>query len=470
MKSTVKKIIRIFSILGLTASLQGCGFLKSARSQAHLGGVGVSSDAIESSGSLNPSALQNLSLPKDSLPTGSEAERRKSAIDFIPQIRSVTFYAAYGDGVKTFVRNPEASAAEFVKELPRIKQAGFNTVWISDHTTWSFMQPKPEAYRSGFVERELALLKYMIAEARKHGLRVMLPINAYGYGHSHVWRDENGVVQTSSPAMEYFLRKKGTEQGERHDLCTWFNDQSHGNVWTYYKHYVADLLRELKPYHDSVYFFVYSEAGSDDLGNRCEMTKNFYQNVKSQIVRRTYGNLPAELNKIDPSIMKTAIIGYHDDHAIADAWVSADNSPLNPASKFDFVSTHGYYDGYDQSPYAGNHVYIDSLGFSDIVARLTKRINRMKASSPGSKVMLGEFGVSSCRLPELDRQISVFKSIRYAIDTNGVGSNMWAWTLAYGSDTTLCQRTSDGYFLTDYLVSGNRPLTPLVKWMSFNPW
>lgn len=391
-----------------------------------------------------------------SLPQAEEFKAR--AVDFIPQVRSVTWYVNYGDGINTATRNPEASAAEFVQQLPRIKHAKFNTVWISDHTTWSFMQPNPEKYRDGFNERELTLLKYMLDNARAQGLKVMLPINGYGYGHWH----------SSNPHIQYYLQKKPEEQGSNFDLCTWFNDQSHVNVWIWYKHYVAALLNELRPYHDMVYFFVYSEAGFDDTGTRCTMAKDFYQNTKSKIVRRTYGDLPKQILQIDPSL-SSAVIGYHDDHAIADAWVSSDNLPLDVTS-FDFVSTHGYYDGYDQAPYAGNHVYIDSLGFFEIVDRLTKRINRLKTVAPSKKIMLGEFGISNCRIPELDHKVSVFKSIRYAIESNGVGSNMWAWTPIYSQEINTCEGTTGGFYLTDRLSEGLRPLTNLGNWLGTNFW
>lgn len=369
----------------------------------------------------------------------------------IPKMKSVTWYVNYGDGVNTFLRNPEASAAEFVQQLPRIKQFGFNTVWISDHSTWSFMQPQPERYRDGFNERELALLKYMLDEARKNNMRVMLPLNGYGYGH---WHADN-------PHMQYNLRLEPNDQGSEHDLCTWF---AKPRAWNLYTHYVLNLLRELKDYHDMTYFFVFSEAGSDDKGTRCKMTKAFYQDQKAHQVRPTYGNLPYILSTMDAKIMDTVVMGFHDDHSIADAWVGGDNLPISANSRFDFLSTHAYYDGYDLYPYEGNHVYIDTLGFSDIVSRIHKRLDRLKAASPTSEIVLGEFGVSHCRHSNVEAMDSVFRSVRYALDTRGYGSNMWAWAPIYSNSANLCDSTTGGYYLTETL-DNQRRFTPFADFI-----
>lgn len=426
---------------------------------------------------LSSSDSNSLSLAKNAILTSklSKTEARKKLVDEISSVKSVTWYVNYGTAKSfldysvldakgnptergTWVRNPEASAAEFVQQLPRIKQFGFNTVWISDHSTWSFMQPQPERYREGFNERELTLLKSMLDEARKNNMRVMLPLNGYGYGH---WHADN-------PHMQYNLKIQPNDQGSEYDLCTWF---AKPRAWNLYTHYVLHLLRELKDYHDMTYFFVFSEAASDDKGTRCKMTKSFYQDQKAHQVRPTYGNLPYILSTMDADIMNSVVMGFHDDHSIADAWVSADNLPISANSRFDFLSTHAYYDGYDLYPHEGNHVYLDTLGFSDIVSRIHKRLDRLKAASPHSKIFLGEFGISNCNrayLPnnvlnaDIEAMRSVFFSIRYALDIRGHGSNMWAWAPIYSEEVDICSGTTGGYYLTERL-SQQRRLTPFAE-------
>ncbi len=374
----------------------------------------------------------------------------------IPKLRSVTWYVTYAAGS---VRSREASAAEFVQQLPRIKAAGFNTVWISDHTTWSFMQKNPDQYGPLDVD-EVRTLKYMLDQARAYGLKVMLPINGYGYGH---WHSENA-------AFKHFLKVNSGEQGSQYDLCTWFKS-THGPVYTWYKYYVAKLLKELRSYHDMTYFFVYSEAGFDDTGKRCEMSQSFYAGTKSPAVRTTYGNLPYQLSQIDPTLMNTVVLGYHDDHAMSDQWVTPANGPINPQSRFDFVSTHGYYDGNSVYPYAGNHVYIDSLGYSEIKSRLKQRLWRLTHYVPsGTPLMLGEFGISNCRIPETERQWSVLLSIRDALREIGAGSNMWAWVPVETNSTNNCGFATGGYYLTQQPNSvGVRQLNPLTQWMTAMP-
>lgn len=374
----------------------------------------------------------------------------------IPKVRSVTWYVTYGAGT---VRSREASAAEFVQQLPRIKAAGFNTVWISDHTTWSFMQKNPDQYGPLDAE-ELRILKNMLDSARAHDLKVMLPINGYGYGH---WHNENA-------AFRYFLKVNAGEQGSKFDLCTWFKS-THGPIYTWYKYYAAKLLRELQAYHDMTYFFVYSEAGFDDTQARCEMSQPFYAGVKSSAVRSTYGNLPYQLKQIDPTLMNTVVLGYHDDHAMSDQWVTPSNGPINPQSRFDFVSTHGYYDGNSVYPYYGNHVYIDSLGYSEIKARLKQRLWRLTHYVPtGTPLMLGEFGISNCRVPNLEAQWSVLLSVRDALLELKAGANMWAWVPVETNSTNNCGFATGGYYLTEQPDSvGVRQLNPLSGRMRLRP-
>ncbi|MGE4133369.1 MAG: alpha-amylase family protein [Bdellovibrionales bacterium] len=386
-------------------------------------------------------------------PSGSKT----ALVQAIPKVRSVTWYVTYKAGS---IRSRESSAAEFVQQLPRIKAAGFNTVWISDHTTWSFMQPHPETY-GPLDPAELGTLKYMLDQARAAGLKVMLPINGYGYGH---WHSDN-------TAFQYFLKKNVGEQGATYDLCTWFKS-SHGPIYTWYKYYAVKLLRELKAYHDMTYFFVYSEAGYDDTETRCEMSQPFYAGTKSKEVKSTYGNLPYQISQIDPQLMDTVVLGYHDDHAMADQWVTPSNGPINPQSRFDFVSTHGYYDGNSVYPYHGNHVYIDSLGYQEIKDRLKQRLWRLTHYVPsGTPLMLGELGISNCRIPETGRQWSVLLSIRDALKELGAGSNMWAWTPVETHSKDNCGYATGGYYLTQQPTDADtRNLTGLTQWMTLWPW
>jgi hypothetical protein len=372
---------------------------------------------------------------------------RHRLIAHIPRIRSVTYYTNYPEW------KPEVYAGEFRNEASRIAAAGFNTVAIMATASW-FDATSQEVLKPRHVE----LMLDMLETARRNNLKVILTLGQLGRGY----------------AADYLLPKiavrKG-DQGARHDFCTWYD---HPAAWTEYLKYTMALLDATSAHHDNIIFYLFSEAGYDDTGKRCAMTKAAYRR-NAQRVRRTLGSLPAEIQVRDPRLRAGIAMVFHDDGYLRFGHVGPDNMPFRPLDRdnelnnFDGFSTHLYWDG-ARRPDDTRLVYFDQLSPASIRRRMSAIYDRYADAMPGKPFYFHEVGISECRTGKrYDRMERAFRAIAEWSYENRVGWNIWMWTPIYSATATCDGPTGHGgYFLTEPIgqkppQNGYREATPYLK-------
>ncbi len=381
----------------------------------------------------------------DAYPEATSSRHR--LIAHIPRIRSVTYYTNYPEW------NPEVYAAEFRNEASRIGAAGFNTVAIMPTASW-FDATTQELLKPRHVE----LLEDMLETARRNNLKVILTLGQLGRGY----------------AADYLLPKiavrKG-DQGNRHDFCTWHD---HPAAWAEYLKYTMALFEATSGHHDNIIFYLFSEAGYDDTGKRCAMTKAAYRRNAAR-VRRTLGSLPAEIHALNPRLRAGVAMVFHDDGYLRFGHVGPDNLPFRPLDRdnelnnFDGFSTHLYWDG-ARRPDDTQLVYFDQLSSASIRKRMSAIYDRYADAMPGKPFYFHEVGISECRTGKrYDRMERAFRAIADWSYENRVGWNIWMWTPIYSATATCDGPTGHGgYLLTEPTgqkppENGYREATPYLK-------
>src|SRR3989344_6068594 len=194
-------------------------------------------------------------------------------------IRSVTWYE--------FGPTYAESLADLRAQIPRMKAAGFNTVWLV--TPWMDMQPQPLASPPVWNEANFTALKQTLAMLRANNMQALIGLNYLG------------------PEWE--------PQGI--DACTWTTNTT---MYQAFVDYAKGFLQRIDGYQDVAMIQVFTENAEPIYMPSCpENTLNEkYDGPQiAKILRGTLGNLPAQL----PSTLRAKWrIGYHDFSQINFGW------------------------------------------------------------------------------------------------------------------------------------------------------
>jgi hypothetical protein len=326
---------------------------------------------------------------------------QSNLVAFVPYIRSTTWKTRDAAGQWC----SDAAFADFEREASRMRNAGLNTVWIDD-VAWAFFDPGA----TGTITQpaELACLKRKLTIARHNGLRGLIKINGAG----------NGFFPANATSL---IGKRPGDQGLNIDYCTWYDHPAAYNAWYRFS---VQLLRELREFHSSTYFIVYTEPGNTDIPEgtsykRCEISQVRYAADVPKI-QRTFGRYAIDLLATDAALRQGVALVFHDDGYINEGWAAS--SPI-VGDAFDVVSGSAY--ASDHS----NYQLLDFISNSEIVHVMEARLSRFLARSSKPFALL-EFGSPQCR-GSLDKEADQARVFGTVVDWalgRGIGWNYWSWT------------------------------------------
>src|SRR3989344_3814521 len=324
--------------------------------------------------------------PASALTVASSATQSPSSYG---SIRSVTWYE-FGPTYAQSLVNLRAA-------LPRIKDAGFNTVWLV--TPWRDMQPQPLASPAVWNESNFTALKDTLAALRAKDMQAIIGLNYLGTG----W----------APAGI--------------DACSWTSNSASYDAFV---KYATGFLQRIDGYQDVANILVFTEAAEP-----CALNAYYDATEVMQTLRGTIGNLPSQL----PSTLRTKWrIGYHDYSYINLGWGKG-LSPIASPNPFDLVSMVAY--------------ELESKTDAEIKTEESTRAGRFKDLYPTMPLIIGEFGARSCSSSEDANQARVDSAIlNYAID-HDMGANLWAWRPSI-SDADCDNHNISGYGLNIEKLDG----------------
>ncbi len=371
------------------------------------------------------------------------------------EIRSVTYY--------NFAPHTRVSPADEPEDLasmlPRMRAAGFNTVWLIN--TWADLQPHPLTAPGAFDEANVALLRRKLAALRAQGMRAIIPLGYFGPG----WQPE-GIGESAMIPDEFRGHSCDLSDAESVDHQA-------------FERYVAGLLARIIDYADDVYIMFYTEEtipcdmmtwvrrvvdpdsgqiswkrlSAAELG-RPNPLRSYDGREHARRLQQTLGSLPARL---PIALRERFAFGFHDDWIVTREMggglspVPIDGAGMTP---FDFMSFTFYGFEVPRDPRATNDVFADrspegfieewSLqGYTDAHIRhiFDERVARFRELLPRMPLILGETGGISCPLigdwatDANQRRIVSIKLRRARL--HGLGYSLWQWrnfgTCGYGS-------------------------------------
>lgn len=287
---------------------------------------------------------------------------------------------------------------KLLADLPKIKDTGFNTVWLV--YSWAEFDSKPLSNPREYNQAFITELKRTLELLRKNQMEVILPLVYVGPGYAPegINPDNWNIDKTSFVA---------------------------------YREYVSRFLTEIQDYRDMSYILFSSENA---------MHGNHWNDavLNARQIRESVGNIPRLL---DPQLRAKFRLGFHDyvlinldwstcldpeTRAISNHCGAVSESPIKDPISFDFVMTVGYemLNNYNAAPTS-----FLTLTDTQIKNNLQKRANRFKVLYPNTPLLAGEYGYRGCENGE-DSQAKILKiQTEFALDNN-YGLNVWSWKAA----------------------------------------
>ncbi|MBI4396743.1 MAG: Ig-like domain-containing protein, partial [Elusimicrobia bacterium] len=346
----------------------------------------------------------------------------------VRNLRSTTWYN-FQTG---FAENLE----DLEREIPKIKAAGFNALWLVN--AWYVYDSSPLASPRVYKEDAFNHLKAELDILRDNDMQAFIGLNYLGTG----W-EPKGI-----------------------SFCPgWVEDQ---NSYNAFKEYVVEFSTRIWDYSDMVHLLFFTEAAEP-----CRFTPSsatYWANGAdpalaaevADIARSKLGNLP---NELPPDIRNHFSFGYHDYTLINWGLVDGDHLPIASASTFDFLSMVVY--------------FMDDLADSQIADTVSQRAGRFRTFFPSLPLIVGESGAKHCTgsytPANQSRVLTAIESTALDLD---LGLNVWAWLSLPGECTTptsgryaITQADGTFYPAVDSLTSlfKPRPASGVVV-TSWDPW
>jgi len=287
------------------------------------------------------------------------------------------------------------------KDLDRIQDTGFNTVWIV--LPWREACPRPLKDQDDPVT--IAVLKRIAAMLAARNMNAIVGLNYFGEG----WSPE-GI----DPKM--FLKDPDT--------------------YASFERYVTRLMGHLTEHADSVKLLVFTE-GSTPGWNDPKRAKEL-----SGLYRRTLGSMPAHLPK---DLRSRFAFGYHDCCILSKGY-SEGQSPVPTPAPYDFLSFTGYLRTHD---------------LRVVSSELKARTGRLWAVHGGTPLLLGELGVSHCGVPERKQARTLAYMVKWCLNA-GIGNNVWQWYPG-PQDQDCINQVYGGYSIVRYDGTPRKALKKLKK-------
>lgn len=334
-------------------------------------------------------------------------------------IRSVTFYDVWSPNTN---KDSGYSYNAIVPQLPAIKDAGFNTVWVTN--PWMHYNPKPLANPPVYNDASFAELTRVLQLLKDNGMKAILPLDYLGEG----WSPE-GI-----------------------DACKWSVDPA---MYRSFETYVTAFLRRIEPYHDMVYILLFTE-GAEPCSLKGDST------AVASALQSTLGSLPSRL----PANLRSEFtFGYHDYSLIN---LGESSSSLFPSPiPYDFLSMVAY--------------GLNKKTNDELRQEIDQRANRFRSLYPQTPLIIGEFGASTCTPYDEDNQLRVDQTIISQAIERGYGFNLWGWASPPSHDTDCQAPEFGGLGLTNYDGSFRKAINALKNALApvissagvnqqYNPW
>lgn len=270
---------------------------------------------------------------------------------------------------------------KLIRDIPAIKAAGFNTVWLVQ--PWSAYDPHPMVSPRVYNDEAFGDLTKSLDALKANNMKAILPLNyrmkAEGITPRWIYRDDQYAA---------------------------------------FETYVTEYLTRIQNYSDMVYPMVFTEGteGNDYAGAYRDV------DIYAAQLRKTLGSLPTRL---PPDLRAKFKIGYHDYSLIKLDWgkgvpydpkFEPGQYPIQQPISFDFVSTTTY--------------NIEDKTDDQIRAEMDLYVSRFKALYPNTPLIFGESGARSCinNTPDETTQSRVLTTqIKYDLEKH-YGFNIWNWS------------------------------------------
>lgn len=347
-----------------------------------------------------------------------------TASDPYSQIKSVTYHVN-GLGKVALKNQLEA-------DIPTIKRAGFNTVWLV--YPWVYFDPNPTLTPRTYNQTSFDNLKSTLEVLKRNNMQAILPLQYFGPGWAPTGINSQNWIQ---------------------DPVT----------YPLYKQFVNEFMRQILPYSNITLLLFHTEGAT--VGNDwTDAVKN------ARSIRATLGNIPTQL---DPTLRSKFRIGFHDFILINLDWStclgtdiksipnhcgSSIESPIASPNPFDFISMVGYE---TLGSFNGATASWTQTSNDSIRANLQARADRFRQLYPTTPLIMGEYGYRGCENSPNEQARIVKTATQFALD-NAIGFNLWGWKTSLGE----CSLAAlDGLAITNQ----NGTLTPAAKELKqiFNP-
>ncbi len=377
------------------------------------------------------------------LPATAVSERQLLA-NFLPYVYSTTWYPWFND---TIGLDPDVKGLALLKtELPKMKAAGINTVWIGGNAIWKDLQPTAGVWNEAAFNRLVLYLQ----ELQKHNMRAIYQLNYVGPGFAPAGID-------------------GCKWMQRSDEIAKFNT------------FAERLVARLEPYNYMIYYMVYTEYppacsistinnvpffsngiyyySANNPQNQYEYLSSYvnsniepwktYHNIDvhtlNQWLKQSVGRVsaPASMNQ---TIRHRMFLGIHD--VFVPHGEILDDAPIESISYFDYFSIPYYL-----KPEVRDTIPID-LAFTlntvtpaqraaaraAIFSALDTNVANIRRFYPSIPLMLGEYGFDTydpgtgyvLKQHSPSKNFVINTMIDWGLSKNPhIGFNVWAWTGRY---------------------------------------
>lgn len=312
---------------------------------------------------------------------------RVMAANVYKNIRSTTFYP--------FPVEIQNALPLLQAQLPYMKAAGFNTVWLVNRWDKYESNVNPPTYS----DASFTNLQNVLGLLESNNMKAIIDLNYLGS-----WGAPAGI-----------------------DYCQWTLNPT---MYSAFVSYATEFLTRIQAYSGMVYIMVGTENSTPYYDKNCPNYGTWPENPTDPrippLLQSTIGNLPAQL---PPSLRTMYKIGYHDDSIIALNW-GAGATPIANPNPFDFLSFANY--------------AIKSAGTPPQVnATLASSLANFNALYPGLPLIIGETGAPHCTpYGDSTQALQDGAAVSYALGQN-MGFNLWGWnSFSDGSDCTQNSGTS----------------------------
>lgn len=266
-----------------------------------------------------------------------------------------------------------------VREVPKIKAAGFNCVKLV--SPWWHFDPAPLSVDRKFNDVEFGYLGKSLEVLKQQGMKAILGLNYLDTG----WAPE-GINRDN-----------------------WITDPVQ---YAAFESYATEFLQRIINFSDMVFPMVFTEATEP-------YPKTAYDAVKhAQYLQQTLGSWP---NRLPPELRKRYSLIYHDYTLVVLGW-SKGKKPTPEPFPFDAFSIGAY--GFE------------GLSDQQVTNRLRIELDRARLMYPEAPIIVGEFGASTRsdrNGSEAIQKRDVELTLKYLLE-NKIGFNIWSWTPSLNPD------------------------------------